>query len=322
MMMAIWKFAPAIAAGNTIVLKPSNTTPISTLMMARSLQFLPERSLQRRVRRQGHRACPGQEHNTPQGYVLDHRLGAGRHVRGRSRREGLEEDERLELGGKAPVIVFDDADVEEAVEAISVAGYFNAGQDCTAATRRARRAGRLRRLRGRAHRGRERHQAGDPDDEDVLLRTPEQPNHLERVSSVVDDARPRRDRDRGRRFSDRGYFYEPTVVSGLSETTCRRTRSSAPSSRCSTARQRRGGALGQRGAVRPTPSSCSPRTTAAPCGSAGGWSSWGASGSTRTYPSSPRCRTGLQALRLRQGPLDVRPGGLHPHKARHVQPRA
>ena len=235
MMMAIWKFAPAIAAGNTIVLKPSDTTPITTVMMAEiASEFLPEGVFNVVCGdRDTGRALV--EHDTPQMVSITGSVRAGMAVA-----EAAAKDLKrvhLELGGKAPVIVFDDADIEEAVEAISVAGYFNAGQDCTAATRVLAAPGRLRRLRRRAHRGGEGTKTGDPDDEDVLYGPLNNANQLEHVSGHGRPAPgPRRGQHRRapvRRSAD--YFYEPTVVSGLSKTTrCRRTRSSAPSSPCST----------------------------------------------------------------------------------------
>ena len=135
MMMAVWKFAPAIAAGNTIVLKPSDTTPVSTVRMAEIIaeaDALPpgvfnvvcgDRDTGRAL----------VEHPTPQMVAITGSVRAGMQVA-----ESAAKDVKrvhLELGGKAPVVVFDDADVAAAAEWLAVAGYFNAGQDCTAATR-------------------------------------------------------------------------------------------------------------------------------------------------------------------------------------------
>src|SRR5215208_6146421 len=133
MMMAIWKFAPAIAAGNTIVMKPSDTTPVSTVMMAEiASEFLPEGVFNVVC---GHRDTGRMllQHSTPQMVSITGSVRAGMEV-AKAAADDLKRV-HLELGGKAPVIVFDDADLDEAAEAISVAGFFNAGQDCTAATR-------------------------------------------------------------------------------------------------------------------------------------------------------------------------------------------
>jgi betaine-aldehyde dehydrogenase len=122
----------------------------------------------------------------------------------------------LELGGKAPVIVFDDADVEAAAEGIAGAGYFNAGQDCTAATRVL--AGPrvhddfLAALTEQARNTR----TGLPDDEDVLYGPLNNVNQLERVSGMVDRLPDHAKVEiGGHRQGDAGYFYEPTVLSGL-----------------------------------------------------------------------------------------------------------
>ena len=133
MMMAIWKIAPALAAGNTVVLKPSDTTPVSTIRLAElAAEVFPEGVL--------NVICGDREtgaalvsHKIPQMVSITGSVRAGMEVM-RSAADDLK-NVHLELGGKAPVLVFDDADVEAAAEAIAIAGYFNAGQDCTAATR-------------------------------------------------------------------------------------------------------------------------------------------------------------------------------------------
>ena len=133
LMMAIWKIGPALAAGNTIVLKPSDTTPVSTLLLAElAAEFLPPGVFNVVTGdRDTGRALVS--HPVPQLVAITGSIRAGMAVA-----EAASADVKrvhLELGGKAPVIVFDDADLEAAAEAIAVAGYFNAGQDCTAATR-------------------------------------------------------------------------------------------------------------------------------------------------------------------------------------------
>ena len=133
MMMAVWKFAPAIAAGNTVVLKPAPTTPVSTLLLAEiAAEFVPPGVF--------NVVCGDRDtgralvsHPVPQMVSITGSVRAGREV-AIAAAQDLKRV-HLELGGKAPVVVFDDADVEKAAEAIAIAGYFNAGQDCTAATR-------------------------------------------------------------------------------------------------------------------------------------------------------------------------------------------
>jgi betaine-aldehyde dehydrogenase len=133
MMMAVWKWAPALAAGNTMVLKPSDTTPASTLLMAEIMsEFLPDGAL--------NVVCGDREtgrllvdHPTPAMVSITGSVRAGMEV-ARAAAADLKRV-HLELGGKAPVVVFDDADIAAAAEGIAIGGYFNAGQDCTAATR-------------------------------------------------------------------------------------------------------------------------------------------------------------------------------------------
>jgi betaine-aldehyde dehydrogenase len=132
-MMAIWKWAPAIAAGNTVVLKPAETTPSSTLFMAELLaEHLPPGVF--------NVVCGGREtgramvrHEVPAMVSLTGSVRAGMEVAADAA-VGLKRV-HLELGGKAPVIIFDDADLARTAAGVASAGYFNAGQDCTAATR-------------------------------------------------------------------------------------------------------------------------------------------------------------------------------------------
>ncbi len=133
MMMAVWKIAPALAAGNTVVLKPSDTTPVSTLLLAEmAAEFFPPGVF--------NVVCGDRDtgralvaHEIPQMVSITGSVRAGIEV-AQAAAAGLKRV-HLELGGKAPVIVFDDADVALAATQVTEAGYYNAGQDCTAATR-------------------------------------------------------------------------------------------------------------------------------------------------------------------------------------------
>lgn len=133
MMMATWKWAPAIAAGNTMVLKPSDTTPMSTVRIAKLMaEFLPAGVINIVCgERDTGRALV--ENPIPQMVSITGSVRAGMEVATAAARDLKRV--HLELGGNAPVIVFDDADVEKAAAGIAIAGYFNAGQDCTAAAR-------------------------------------------------------------------------------------------------------------------------------------------------------------------------------------------
>ncbi len=214
MMMAIWKFAPAIAAGNTIVIKPSDTTPVSTVMMAEiASEFLPDGVF--------NVVCGDRDtgrmlvqHPTPQMVAITGSVRAGMQVA-----EAAAFDLKrvhLELGGKAPVIVFDDADLEEAAEAIAGAGYFNAGQDCTAATRVLASPGIQEDFVAALTEQARNTKTGDPDDGDTDYGPLNNPTQLEHVSGMVDRLPDHAEVTvGGGRSGDRGYFYEPTVVSGL-----------------------------------------------------------------------------------------------------------
>jgi betaine-aldehyde dehydrogenase len=214
MMMAVWKWAPALAAGNTMVLKPSDTTPVSTLWMAELMaEFLPagvlnvicgDRDTGRMV----------VEHDVPQMVSVTGSVRAGREVA--STASSTLKKVHLELGGKAPVIVFDDVDLEAAAETIAVAGYFNAGQDCTAATRvmaGPKVYGDVVDALAEQARGTV---TGPPDTEDVLFGPVNNVNQLERVTGFL-ERRPAHATVAagGSRVGDRGYFIEPTVVAGL-----------------------------------------------------------------------------------------------------------
>ncbi len=125
MMMAVWKFAPALAAGNTVVLKPSDTTPVSTLLLAEiAAEFFPPGVLNVICGdRDTGRALVA--HDIPQMVSITGSVRAGIEVATAAAADLKRV--HLELGGKAPVVVFDDADIELAAGLISDAGYYNAG---------------------------------------------------------------------------------------------------------------------------------------------------------------------------------------------------
>ena len=214
MMMAVWKWAPALAAGNTLVLKPSDTTPVSTLLMTELMaEHLPPGVFNVITGdRETGRAMV--THPTPRMVSITGSVRAGIEVATAAAADLKKV--HLERGGKAPVIVFDDADVEAAAEGIAGAGYFNAGQDCTAATRVLAGPGVhdafIEALAEQARNTR----TGPPSDTEADYGPLNNSNQLDRVggflqrvpghASVVIG---------GRRQGDRGYFFEPTVVSGL-----------------------------------------------------------------------------------------------------------
>ncbi|CAN5458554.1 gamma-aminobutyraldehyde dehydrogenase [soil metagenome] len=214
LLMMIWKIAPALAGGNTVVLKPSDTTPASSTLLAELCQeFLPPGVL--------NVVCGDRDtgralvaHPTPQLVAITGSVRAGMEV-ARSASADLKRV-HLELGGKAPVVVFDDADIAKAAEGIAGAGLFNAGQDCTAATRVLVQAGvhdEFVAALAEASRGMP---TGMPDDEATYYGPLNSQAQLEKVSGMVDRLPDHASLvTGGTRKGERGYFYEPTVLSGL-----------------------------------------------------------------------------------------------------------
>ncbi|WP_033295033.1 gamma-aminobutyraldehyde dehydrogenase [Amycolatopsis jejuensis] len=214
LMMAIWKIAPALAAGNTIVLKPSDTTPASTLLLAEICgEFLPAGVLNVICGdRDTGRALV--EHETPAMVSITGSVRAGIEVAGSAAHDVKRV--HLELGGKAPVIVFPDADLDAAAEAIAAAGYFNAGQDCTAATRVLVHEDVHDTFVNALTQQAEANKTGRPDDEDVAYGPLNNAAQLEKVAGFVDRLPAHATvHCGGRRSGDEGYFYEATVVSGV-----------------------------------------------------------------------------------------------------------
>jgi betaine-aldehyde dehydrogenase len=214
MMMAVWKIAPALAAGNTVVLKPSDTTPVTTIRLAElAAEVLPAGVLNVIC---GDRATGAAlvSHPVPQMAAITGSVRAGMEVM-RSAADDLK-NVHLELGGKAPVVVFDDADLEAAAEAIAVAGYFNAGQDCTAATRVIAQAGiaaDLAAALAEQAKGTTTDVPSNPDADYGPLNNADQ---LERVRGFVDRAPGHAQvLAGGSQVGDAGYFFAPTVIAGL-----------------------------------------------------------------------------------------------------------
>jgi betaine-aldehyde dehydrogenase len=216
--MAVWKIAPAIAAGNTTVLKPSDTTPQSSLLLAEiAAEFLPKGVLNVIT---GDRSTGAAmiDHATPQMVSITGSVRAGMEV-AKSAANDLKRV-HLELGGKAPVIVFDDADIEKAVAGIAIAGYFNAGQDCTAATRILVQAGvHDEFVAAMTKYVNENVITGDPHADDTFFGPVNNANQLERVMGVIDALPSNAEiQTGGARKSGAGYFILPTVVTGLKQT--------------------------------------------------------------------------------------------------------
>jgi len=216
LLMAVWKWAPALAAGNTMVLKPSDTTPVSTILMAQLMaQVLPAGVF--------NVVCGDRETGRA---LVEHPVPAMASITG-SVRAGMEvaasashtlKRVHLELGGKAPVVVFDDADIASAAEWIAMAGYFNAGQDCTAATRvlvSDKIYGDF--VDAIAEQARNT-VVGARDNENALFGPVNNTNQFDRVQALL-SRRPSHASlaAGGDRMGDQGFFINPTVIADLQQ---------------------------------------------------------------------------------------------------------
>ncbi len=296
MMMAVWKWAPALAAGNTMVLKPGDSTPASTLYMAELMaEVLPAGVF--------NVVCGDRDTGRA---LVEHRVPAMVSVTG-SVRAGMEvassasktlKKVHLELGGKAPVIVFDDVDLAAAVEGIAIAGYFNAGQDCTAATRvlvASKVYGDF--VDALAEQAKQT-VIGKPDNADALFGPVNNVNQLARVTGFLERVPSHASvAAGGSQVGDEGFFVAPTVVAGLHQDdemiqneifgpviTVQKFNDDAEALPSPT------------GSTTASPLRCGPRTTVARCASHATSTSV-ASGSTRTSRWWPRCPTAASRAR-------------------------
>ena len=215
LMMAIWKIGPALAAGNTVVLKPAETTPVTTVRLAElAAEIFPKGVLNVIT---GPGRPTGQallEHPDVDMVSLTGSVDTGKHV-ARTAADTLKRV-HLELGGKAPVVVFDDVSMESALETIAGTGYYNAGQDCTAATRVLASAdvyddvvsGLAEQARGLV--------VGDTLSAETTLGPVNSERQRERVEGFLERRPDHAEVVTGGAEPDRpGFFLEPTVVAGL-----------------------------------------------------------------------------------------------------------
>lgn len=216
LLMAVWKIAPALAAGNTVVLKPSDTTPHSTLVLAElAAPFFPKGAINVILGK----ADAGSR-------VVSHPTAALVSITG-SVRAGLQvaaaaathlAKAHLELGGKSPVVVFADANLDKAAETIAIGGFFNAGQDCTAASRVLVEASVhdefVKRLVAQAQALR----FGEPTDEEALYGPLNNERQMAHVSGFISRLPAHAKIETGGKAGARaGYYFEPTVVTGLQQ---------------------------------------------------------------------------------------------------------
>jgi 1-pyrroline dehydrogenase len=213
LMMAAWKLGPALAAGNTVVLKPSEWTPLTALRLAELAADILPPGVLNVITGDGEPVGAGLVRHKDVAMVsLTGDVSTGKEV-ARAAAATLKRV-HLELGGKAPVVVFDDADLEAVVEGIKVGGFFNAGQDCTAATRIIAGPKIFDKLLGDLVPAIESLRVGDPKAADTEMGPLVSEEQAERVSGFVD--RARKDGAKiltgGGRIKKAGSWYSPTVV--------------------------------------------------------------------------------------------------------------
>ena len=213
LMMATWKWAPAVAAGNTVVLKPAETTPVTPLMLAElAAEHLPPGVL--------NVVCGGRDtgramvgHPVPAMAALTGSVRAGREVMATA--APTVKRLHLELGGKAPVLVFDDCDLDLTVQGLLDIGYYNSGQSCTAATKVLAQPRVHDELVARLADGAAALRTGGPD-EGAYVGALNNPDQLARVAGLVDRRGAHTEVVAGGSPLARdGFFYPPTVVAGV-----------------------------------------------------------------------------------------------------------
>ncbi|SFD01376.1 gamma-aminobutyraldehyde dehydrogenase [Streptomyces aidingensis] len=214
LMMAVWKFAPALAAGNTVVLKPSDTTPASTVLLAEILGAILPAGVFNVICGDRDTGRLMTEHPVPAMVSITGSVRAGTEVAAGAARDVKRV--HLELGGKAPCVVFEDADLDAAAEGIRDAGFFNAGQDCTAACRvlvheSVHEAFVEALLKATAE-----VKTGDVQDPDCFYGPLNSAGHLAKVAGFIDRLPAHaRVETGGHRIGEEGFFYAPTVITGV-----------------------------------------------------------------------------------------------------------
>ncbi len=213
--MAVWKIAPALAAGNTVVLKPAESTPLTTLLLAEIVALHTPAGTLNVVLGDRDTGVALVEHPTPQMVAITGSVRAGMAVA----RSAANDVKRvhLELGGKAPAIVFPDANLDKAASGIVTGAFFNAGQDCTAATRVL--------VHSSVHdefvaalveKAKTDARTGSPHEEGVLYGPLSSAAQLAQVQGFVDRLPAHATIETGgARQGEKGYFFEATIVSGL-----------------------------------------------------------------------------------------------------------
>ncbi|HAU8267554.1 TPA: aminobutyraldehyde dehydrogenase [Kluyvera intermedia] len=216
LMMAAWKLGPALAAGNCVVIKPSEITPLTALKLGELAQAIfPPGVLNVLFGRGKTVGDPLTGHEKVRMVSLTGSIATGEHIIGHT--ASSIKRTHMELGGKAPVIVFDDADLDAVVEGVRTFGFYNAGQDCTAACRIYAQKGVYDALVEKLGAAVASLKMGAPDDETTELGPLSSEAHLARVSNAVEEAKALshiRVVTGGNKREGAGFYYQPTLLAG------------------------------------------------------------------------------------------------------------
>ena len=222
LMMAIWKLGPALAAGNTVVLKPASTTPLTALALAELAADIFPVGVLNVITGPG-KTVGLRLVSHPQVDMVSLTGDTATGIEIAAAAAQTVKRVHLELGGKAPVVVFDDADLPAVAEAVKLAGFFNSGQDCTAATRIIAGSGVYENLLAELVPAIGSLKVGNPADaEDLDMGPLVSAGQRERVAGYVDRARGYGANvalggSAGSQGGGRGFFYDPTIVTDVSQ---------------------------------------------------------------------------------------------------------
>jgi len=216
LMMAAWKLAPALAAGNCVVIKPSEITPLTALALAElAKDIFPAGVINVLFGRGKTVGDPLTGHKKVRMVSLTGSIATGQHII--SHTASSVKRTHMELGGKAPVIVFDDADLDAVVEGVRTFGFYNAGQDCTAACRLYAHEAIYDALVEKLGAAVASLKMGAPEEETTELGPLSSQAHLDRVSAAVEKAKAL-DHIQvvtgGSKAGGKGYYFQPTLLAG------------------------------------------------------------------------------------------------------------
>ena len=215
LMMAAWKLAPALAAGNCVVIKPSEITPLTALKLAEfAKDIYPPGVINVLFGRGKTVGDPLTGHEKVRMVSLTGSIATGEHIIQHT--APSIKRTHMELGGKAPVIVFDDADLDAVVEGVRTFGFYNAGQDCTAATRILVEQSIYAEFLEKLIQKTKSIKYGPPEDQNALYGALNSRNQLEQVKGFIERLPAHAKIETGGRAgSGPGFYFEPTIVSGL-----------------------------------------------------------------------------------------------------------